>query len=172
MSKQKLNDKHCVRCNREEPTPYLRKYWELMNPDGSLDLNIIDLGCGNGRNSNYLRWSKGCRAVYPVDMVGDYGLKITLGRERLPFADSSVDIILANYLLMFLNQQERTQVIREIKRITKPGGWVMVELYPAKDSHAPTGRKMLKIQHDMFKQLGWTKLRYSKSRFIVKKGKK
>ena len=86
MSRKYLNDKWCVGCGSTEPTPYLRKNIELFPEEGS----ALDIGCGNGRNSEYLR-NLGYK-VDSIDMVDDYGTQIILGKDNLP--SKKYDILL------------------------------------------------------------------------------
>lgn len=174
MSRKYLNDKYCVRCGRRTPTPYLRDNYERLLDDGGdkrkpKDICVVDLGCGNGRNSQFMK-SKG-HTVIPLDMVNDYGFEVMLGREELPVPRLLADIVLCNYLLMFLSKAERKQIIREIKKISHSGTIIMVELYPAKDSFAKTKEEMLEMQKEIFDSLGWEKIRYSQARFIAKSTK-
>jgi SAM-dependent methyltransferase len=170
MSRKYLNDKYCIRCSRKTVCPYLRKNYDILidlKTTGKFHFNVLDIGCGNGRNSDYMI-GRG-HDVTPLDMINDYGKKCILGQERMPVQDGSIDIILCNYLMMFLNYVEREQVISEIKRVASSTCKIMVELYPAKDSYAQTQEDMIKIQKEIFDNLGWKKLRYSKGRFIAQK---
>ena len=170
MSRKYLNDKYCVRCGRHNETPYLRKNVKLLDNDGrAFPLHVTDIGCGNGRNSEFMR--KRNHYVYSYDMVDDYGDELTLGKDEIPLHDKSMDIVLCNYSLMFLNKKERKQVIREIKRIAADGCFTMVELYDAKDSFAKNKEEMLEMQKEIFDAFDWEKIRYSQGRFIVKKPK-
>jgi len=177
MSRQYLNERWCVRCGRGDgPTPYLRKYLHKLvhNPNvhsdwfKETDLGIMDIGCGNGRNVKYLH-SIGYKNNVAFDMCNDYGYKITLGEERIPLLDHTVDIILANYVLMFLNSKEQNQVIGELQRVAKKDCRIMVELYAAKDSFAKTEDAMVKMQKKLFNTIGWEAMLYSKGRFIAKR---
>ena len=167
MSRKYLNDKYCVRCGRNTPTPYLKKNHDLLVDGRRGRLCVADLGCGNGRNSIYAQQQG--HFVYSVDMVNDYGKSTILGQQPLKVNDNQFDIILCNYLLMFLNKKERKQLMGEIKRTAKDGCMVMVELYEAKDSFAKTKKDMLKMQKELFSDLGWEKIRYSQDRFIAQK---
>jgi SAM-dependent methyltransferase len=133
-------------------------------------LQVVDVGCGNGRNSEFMK-KKGYKKVLSLDMVNDYGQKMILGKDDIPLPNKSTDIILCNYLMMFLNKKERKQLIREIKRIARDDCVIMVELYPAKDSETKTKEEMLELQQEIFDSLKWHKKRYSQGRFIaVKRG--
>lgn len=163
-----MNDRWCVRCGRTVPCPYLKNNIKHL-PKAEGNPLIVDIGCGNGRNSEYLK-SIGYDNVHSFDMVGDYGTKITLGKEIIPVMVGSTSVILSNYVLMFLSDRERDHVIQEIKRIAKRGCVVMVELYPAKDSKFDTKEKIIKLQKEVFDSLGWKKIKYSQERFIATNG--
>ena len=166
MSRKYLNDRWCVRCPKIDPSPYLAKNAKFLK--GKTKELAVDVGCGNGRNSEFLKL-KGFRKVKSVDMIPDYccGEKAVLGTDPLPAEDKSVGVILCNYLMMFLNKKERKQLIREFKRVAAEDCIIILELYPALDSFAKTKEAMLEMQKDIFDSLGWKKIRYSQARFIA-----
>lgn len=173
MSRKYLNDKYCVRCGRKCVTPYLARNYDLLLSDNkglisNKALRVVDLGCGNGRNSDFMR--KQGHKVWSFDMVPDYkfGIETELGKKSLQMEDKA-DIILCNYVLMFLNDKERKNVIRDIKRIAAPNCKIIVQLYPAKDSYAKNKEEMIKMQKDIFEQIGWEKIKYSQEGFVAKK---
>jgi SAM-dependent methyltransferase len=169
MTRKYVNDRWCVRCGKTDPTPYLRDNIKLLlNKRDPESLKAVDIGCGNGRCSIFLK-QKGVKDVTSVDMAGDFGTQAVLGEDPLPVADASADIILANYILMFLDNKEVDCVVQEIERIAKPGCFLMLELYPAKDSHLDTNEKSRAFQKELFDRLGWKKHRYSQERFIVQR---
>jgi SAM-dependent methyltransferase len=175
MSKQHLNDKHCIRCGRTDPTPYLRRHWKKLLPYNGAgepikSAAIVDIGCGNGRNSKFLK-TEGYKNGVAFDMVNDYGFKITLGRDNFPLFAGGVDVVLANYVFMFLSVKERAHLIKEIKRIAKTGCRIIVELYPAKDSFAVNDAECELLKLELIKQLGWNLERESTHRFIARKGR-
>jgi len=163
MSRKYLNDKYCVRCGRNTPCPYLRNNCDILDKNKV----VLDIGCGNGRNSEFAK-EKGCKVI-SLDMANDYGIECILGHEKLPLKNKSIDIILCNYLMMFLNPVERMQLIREIDRVAKTSCVIMLELYPAKDSWAKNEKEMLALQSYIFRHLGWDKIKYSKGCFIAVK---
>ena len=168
MSRELLNDKYCVRCGKTSATPYLQKYTYLFTEkEGWQGQKIVDIGCGNGRNSEHMK-AVGFTDVNPLDMKPDYGVAMTLREDKMPIADGSADIILANYVLMFLNHREFNQVIDEIKRIAAPGAYLMYELYAAKDSHCPTKHELIQCRDGVAAKLGWTKVRYAQEHCILK----
>jgi SAM-dependent methyltransferase len=165
MTRKYLNERWCVRCGRTEPTPYLKKNIKFIHG------KVADLGCGNGRNTKYLIENKLSDIVYPIDMAGDYGIKIVLGEENLPFIDGHIDTFLANYVFMFLSSKERKRLINEIKRTAARGATLILELYPAKDSYAPNEQEMLKLQFEIVNGFGndWVIVRHSKGRAVISK---
>jgi len=173
MTRQYMNDRWCVRCGRESPTPYVRDNYKKLQDDWLQHTKfsnaaVLDLGCGNGRNINFLH-TQGMKNLVAFDHVDDFGHPFTLGQKPLPMFNRSVDLILANYVFMFLNKKERKQVYKDIRRIANNRCVIMIELYPALDSEVPTEETMLKLQKEIFDALGWEKLRYSKGRFIAQR---
>ena len=162
MSRKYVNDKWCVRCGKTTPTPYLQKNISLLQTEGK---TVVDVGCGNGRNTIFMR-DQGFRVV-PLDMCNSLGEDMTLGKDKFPLEDNSVDIILSNYVMMFLDEDERDQVIEEMKRVAKFGCKIMLELYPAKDSFAVNKEEMIAMQKDIFDKLDCFKIRYSQGRFVA-----
>ena len=172
MSRKYVNDRWCVRCSKTAPTPYLRDKFDVLFNDMKFDeIKVVDIGCGNCRNSSFCV-SKGISDVNPMDMVGDHGTKVVLGEDDFPFDNESVDVILANYVFMFLNRVEAEKTLSEINRIAKAGARVMVELYAAKDSEAPDKETLIDLRKSMvswFKWYGWTVVHEVQERFIMEK---
>lgn len=157
MSRKYLNDRWCIRCGRGTATPYLRQYAKLFPDKG----RVLDIGCGNGRNTKFME-GLGYK-VDPVDMAGDFGMKRVLGQEPLP--KRRYDILLANYVLMFLNERERSKVMEEINDRAKKDAILMIEMYPALDAYEYNLDEIM----GYFLDRDWKKIRKSKERFIVKK---
>ena len=107
--------------------------------------------------------------VLSMDMANDYGYKITLGVDRFPLFRNSVDIVLANYVFMFLTDKETARVLKEIKRVAKSGCKLVVELYPAKDSYVRDDIEAEVLLEDIWHQLGWLGVKWNKLRFIGEK---
>lgn len=158
MSRKYLNNKWCARCNRKEPTPYLKKNTKLLPKSG----RVLDIGCGNGRNSEYMK-SLGY-TVDSIDMVDDYGFKLVLGKDKLP-RRYKYDIILANYVLMFLDFDEHQQVLDEILRAAKVKSAIVIEMYPAKDAYAYHMPWI--VNH--FEEDGFEVVRQSKDRCVLRR---
>ena len=102
---------------------------------------VIDLGCGNGRNTIYLV-DNGFEDVNAFDMKPDFGEELHLGKEKIPVGTGAADIVMVNYVFMFLTERELAHACREICRIVKPGGLLLWELYAAKESYTPDARSV------------------------------
>ena len=189
MSRSYLNERWCVRCGRTGPTPYLRKHvsgmmrWALfvrdtpgarcnsvLKSDGAV-VRVLDIGCGNGRNSDYMKNAYGC-TVFPVDMVTNRSdvVNAVLGASRLPDSICDIDIVLANYVFMFLDPEERRQLVHELLRVTKPGSVFVIELYSAVDSYCKTPDALQAMKAELLTALlPWQKISLCKERFIVRR---
>lgn len=150
MSRKYMLDRWCVRCHREEPTPFVRKLFKVSL---TLKMNALDLGCGNGRNTNYLR-SRGWE-VLGVDMNADFEgcIQHTLGTSPLPVFSNTVHCVLLTYCLMFLTPEERKYLYNEVLRVLTPTGFVVVELYPAKDSETPDKKSLVALAREVQRAL-------------------
>ena len=157
MSKAYLNNHWCCRCGKNTPTPYLQKNTKLFPKTGK----ILDIGCGNGRNSKYMA-QLGYK-VDSIDMVSDFGKKIVLAKDPLP--NKKYDIFLANYVFMFLTKRERYKVMGEMNDRAKNGSILMIEMYPAKKAYKYDMNDLI----NYFLKRNWTSLRRSKERCILKR---
>jgi SAM-dependent methyltransferase len=161
MDREEQKTKYCARCNRRTATPYIRKHISDLPQKG----HVLDLGCGNGRNSEYFK-QKGY-TVTSVDMVPTYqgAHKIILGDDPLP--GGTYDIILANYVLMFLPKEKRESVLREIMRHSKISTYVVIELYHAKRAFPCTIEEIIELF--FLSSNEWEILHKVKDRCILKK---
>ncbi len=124
--------------------------------------NVLDIGCGNGRNSRYMM-ELGYK-VDSIDMANDeFGVKCVLGHDPLP--KKKYDILLANYILMFLDEKTRLYVMDDMNSIAKKNSILMMEMYPAKDAHNYDFDSMV----NYFLNKGWNKVRKSKDKCVLEK---
>ena len=147
-----------IRCNKSSPTPYVKEWIpKLELPKSS---RIIDLGCGNGRNSEYLK-ELGYSNIHAYDLRGDYGIELDLIINGIPLRSHWADLILCNYLMCFLNQADRVYLSREISRVAQTNCFLLVEFYKGKQTLPYDMDKVT----DLFK--GWSMFHSSKDRFIT-----
>lgn len=123
-----------------------RLYGEgFINPKSS----VLDLGSGNGRNLIYLAETFGAAGV-GYDVSGEAIAQARKKSEKLPIAytvrsiagplklpDGSQDIVLDMMSSHFLNQAERAELLKEVHRVLKPGGWFFYKTFLLdEDRHA------------------------------------
>jgi ubiquinone/menaquinone biosynthesis C-methylase UbiE len=167
-----------VRCTTHKPSPYLQRCWpdllgmRQLDADGPDNIKVIDLGGGNGRNTIFLQ-SVGVRYCTIVDREGDYGVQWDFeDAATLPFKSGYADVILVNYVFMLLTQEAQHRLVREITRILKPGGRVMVEVQwlPGNKQcciHSPSAAK--RYTTDLIHLFSWPTLKAESYRFIAQK---
>jgi ubiquinone/menaquinone biosynthesis C-methylase UbiE len=100
----------------------------------SADATVVDLGCGIGRVAKYL--APRCKLLWGVDVSAEM---LEMAAERLAgipnvrfshcadtripeIADASVDFVYAVLVLQHLEREDTFLMLREIRRILRPGG--------------------------------------------------
>jgi SAM-dependent methyltransferase len=157
-------------------------------------LSFLDLGCGTGRNANYLADLDGTNTAVGIDFSET---AITLARERAqklfgkenqdattrakyfkqsiaekyPLADGSVDIAIDITSSNSLSGKERQFYVTETSRVLKPGGYFLVRAL-CKDGDQ-NAKNLLKLSHGPEKdtyfmsQLGLYERVFTKEDFIA-----
>lgn len=182
MSRKYMNGKWCVRCGRKGMTPFLRdsvpKIQVIHRMQGlpNQDVTVVDIGCGNGRSMTGLQELSYVK-LFGYDMCGDSenARSMLLGKDKFPHEAGSVDLVLANYVFMFLDPAETAQVVKEINRITHTGSVLVLELYPAKDSCITDNEQMVALQHALHRDLErdlplgilWERVRWCKGKCLL-----
>lgn len=164
-----MKEVKAVRCGNKNATPYLRKHIDLFTECAGDDGHIVDIGCGNGRNTEYLK-ELGFK-VLPLDAVNDYGIRWFAG-SIIPTEAGSADCVLCNYLLMFLDHHARNDVYDEITRISHKETRLLIELEMVKQSWTPDVDTLHalndEVSHAMI-QRGWRSIHGTKNRWIFEK---
>ena len=139
-----------------KPSEDLEKFtrW-LIRKEKNTTLNVtssvLDIGCGNGRNLIWLAQMFGIHgagfdishnAVKQASEIADkeeLQLKFEARSmaEPLPLPDESQNIVLDMMVSHFLNEKERLDLIKEIHRVLKPGGFFFYKTFLLdEDQHA------------------------------------
>lgn len=120
-----------------EPIKSLKDFVRFLRKREGLELsnlNILDLGCGNAKNSFYISEQGFHNKITGID-ISETALKyarelVPQGNfirgnigEALPFADNSFDIILDITSSNSLSEKERGVYLKEIQRILKPNSY-------------------------------------------------
>ncbi len=103
-------------------------------------VRLLDVACGTGRTLHQLAVTHPALRLYGVDLSPAY---VRLARRRLadvaeaalavenaealPFADGAFDVVTSVYLFHELPRNTRRAVAREMLRVVRPGGLVVVE---------------------------------------------
>jgi ubiquinone/menaquinone biosynthesis C-methylase UbiE len=101
---------------------------------------ILDLGCGTGRTLHQLARAHPRARLYGADMSPAYIKRarkrlielddVTLAAENgeaLPWADGTFDVVTSTYMFHELPRNARRNVVREMFRVVRPGGLVVLE---------------------------------------------
>lgn len=131
---------------------------------------IVDLGCGNGVDTFFL-------AEQGVDVLAcdfsESALDIIRARlprarvlcfdmtEGLPFADGSVDVVIADLSLHFFPWQQTLFVADEILRVLRPGGRLFCRVNSLDDYHDEEGDEL--IEPGFYRTSGLTKRFFDES---------
>lgn len=140
---------------------------------------VLDLGCGAGRLTTYLRplvqkyvgldvsahMVKHCQSGFPgLDFIqGDM-------RSLTPFADGEFDTVFAvANLFDAVSHNERLQVLAEVRRVLAPGGLLVFTAHNRNYIHAGTGPR-LKFHRNPITQLNvlWDYLQASLNHWRIK----
>ena len=113
---------------------------EIRAAGGAGRIRLLDVACGTGRTLHQLAVAHPELRLYGVDLSPAY---VRLARRRLadvaeaavsvenaealPFADGAFDVVTSVYLFHELPRNTRRGVARELWRVVRPGGLVVIE---------------------------------------------
>lgn len=111
---------------------WINKYKSILNKNK--ETTILDLGCGSGGDTLYLteRNYKVLSCDYCEEALNIVKKHIANSKtmyldltEKLPFKDESISVIIADLSLHYFNDATTKGIIKEIKRILKPSGYLI-----------------------------------------------
>jgi ubiquinone/menaquinone biosynthesis C-methylase UbiE len=107
---------------------------------GARHMRLLDVACGTGRTLHQLGRAHPALRLHGVDLSPAYVRRarkrledlpeVTLAvenAEALPYADATFDIATSVYLFHELPRNARRNVVRELFRVVRPGGLVVLE---------------------------------------------
>jgi ubiquinone/menaquinone biosynthesis C-methylase UbiE len=123
---------------RRQIIPPITRYVRAMG--GADRLRLLDVGCGTGRTLHQLSRTHPEMQLHGVDLspayirtarrrladVSQLTLAVENG-EALPWADATFDVVTSVYLFHELPRNARRNVVREMLRVVKPGGLIVLE---------------------------------------------
>jgi ubiquinone/menaquinone biosynthesis C-methylase UbiE len=131
------------------------KIWGRVPCEDTADNGLgifVDLGCGDGKNLRRSSLAKNFRVGIDFSMeslllsrkdpVLDGCHFICADVKYLPFRTSSVNNTDAHHLLGHLSSSEFKEAVREIQRIMKPGGRLMITVFSRSDFRSGKGREI------------------------------
>jgi ubiquinone/menaquinone biosynthesis C-methylase UbiE len=140
---------------RRQIIPPITEYVRAVGD--ATQVKLLDIGCGTGRTLHQIARSHPTMRLHGVDLspayiryarkvLGDVG-ELTLAvenAEALPWADATFDIVTSVYMFHELPRNARRNVVREMLRVVKPGGLVVIE-DSAQPSESP---ELAQVLHD------------------------
>ena len=129
---------------KAEPQSDALRFFKYLKKEAKIDLhglNVLDLGCGTGRNANYLAQlgnvvagidisktaialAKSRAGAMKIDSQVSYIVR-DMG-EDYPFPDEHFDLVLDITSSNSLNDQERSNYIKEVCRVLKKDGYLFM----------------------------------------------
>ena len=108
--------------------------------DGEQATRLLDVGCGTGRTLHQIARTHPSMRLWGVDLSPAY-VKVARrlladlpevalaveNAEALPFADGAFDVVTSVYVFHELPRNARRNVVREMHRVLRPGGLVVIE---------------------------------------------
>jgi SAM-dependent methyltransferase len=78
---------------------------------------------------------------------GNNNLKIFHYKNKLPFENNYFDMVIAAAVLEHVEEKELSNVLLEIRRVLKPGGYFLISRLPRKLSYLEYMAKIMKMGH-------------------------
>lgn len=110
---------------RHGPIHFQPIEWELAPLGPYLSGRVLNAGCGN-RNVSALLDGFGATEVVNYDIASELPGAVIGSLDQMPFAAAEYDSVLCNAVLEHV--ESATGVMRELVRVVKPGGYLVVAI--------------------------------------------
>lgn len=129
---------------------WFNKYIHLLNKSDK----IIELGCGRAYTSLYLLnngFSDITACDFSTEVINilntehkELNTSVFDISEKLPFKDDEINVIIADLCLHYFDSKKTKEILNEIYRVLKSGGYLIGRVNSANDKyHIPLSAKVL-----------------------------
>lgn len=129
---------------------WFNKYIHLLNKSDK----IIELGCGRAYTSLYLLnngFSDVTACDFSTEVINilntehkELNTRVFDISEKLPFKDDEINVIIADLCLYYFDSKKTKEILNEIYRVLKSGGYLIGRVNSANDKyHIPLSAKVL-----------------------------
>ena len=129
---------------------WFNKYIHLLNKSDK----IIELGCGRAYTSLYLlnnSFSDVTACDFSTEVINilntehkELNTSVFDISEKLPFKDDEINVIIADLCLHYFDSKKTKEILNEIYRVLKSGGYLIGRVNSANDKyHIPLSAKVL-----------------------------
>ena len=126
---------------------------------------VLDLGCGIGNNSLYLKewgfevlacdFSENALKILETEIKGVKTKLLDISKP-FEFEDNSYDLIIADLCLHYFDTETTKNILKEIKRILKPNGYLLARVNSVNDINHGAGQGE-KIEENYYFVEGYNK---------------
>lgn len=141
---------------------WLDDYKDVLN---KCKTKVLDLGCGTGNDTLYLT-EKGFSVVacdysdVAIEKINkefnNVETKIVDISKHLPFEDNFFDLIIADLSLHYFDENTTKNIMREIKRILAPNGYLIARVNSVEDINHGAGQGK-KLEENFYYVEGYNK---------------
>jgi ubiquinone/menaquinone biosynthesis C-methylase UbiE len=140
---------------RRQVIPPITRFVRAALRAGARPMRLLDVACGTGRTLHQIAQAHPGLRLYGVDLSPAYvrearkrladlpevALAVENG-EALPYADATFDVVTSVYLFHELPRNARRNVVREMHRVLRPGGLLVIEDSAQLSESAEIGRAL------------------------------